>query len=1067
MLICRACGEENPERFRLCGFCGTPLAPPQAAPEVRKTVTIVFSDLTGSTALGESLDSESLRALMTRYFDEMRRVLELHGGTVEKFIGDAVMAVFGLPKVHEDDALRAVRAARDMQHALERLNDDLETGWGVRLANRTGVNTGEVVAGDPAAGQRLVTGDAVNVAARLEQAAAPLDVLIGDLTYRLVRDAVDVEPVAPLELKGKAERVPAFRLVSVRGGEGFQRRDDAPIVGRDTELAALTEAFRSAVADRRCRLCSVLGQAGVGKSRLTREFLALVGTEGARTLRGRCLPYGQGITFWPLVEAVREAAGIREEDDPELARAKVHALAGEGEEDVAERVASAIGLAPTRFPVQELFWGTRKLLEHLAAEGPLVVVFDDVHWAESTFLDLVDHLVETVQDAPLLLLCPARPDLIERRPEWAAADHAVTIALEPLDEEASALIVENLLGDHTIPGGIRDRIVEAADGNPLFVEQMLSMLIDEGVLQREESGWTAGAEAASLAVPPTIQALLAARLEFLSPEERAVIEAASVVGLVFPEPAVEALVTDELRPRVGGCLAELVRKQFARQAEASRTDEKSFRFHHILIRDAAYGGLLKRARATLHERFVAWADSVNADRAVEYEEILAYHLEQAHRYLSELGPPDAHGTALARRAAERLASAGHRAFDRGDMPAAANLLQRAAVLLPTSSDERLQLLPDIGEALAETGQFAEAIEVLEEAERLAAETGNETAGAAAKLAHLDVQSHASDPADWERTATEATAAAIRTFELTGNHGGLAQAWRLLAYVHGTACRYAEAADAARRAEEHARRAGDERQRSRAAVQYAIAAVYGPMPAGEAFVRCQRIVEEAIDDRRSEGLAMSLLARLCAMRGDFEHARSLYRSARATLEDLGRSVVAASTSLDSCGVEMLAGDPAAAERELSRDYAALSEMGETYLLSTVAAELARAVEAQGRLEEAARLTGEAEVLAADDDLTSQALWRSVRARVLAASGDHEHAIALAREAVSILQPTDAAVVQADALVDLAEVLRAGGEAREAESSLWAALELNERKGNVVAAGRVRQALGEPAQAPVTL
>ena len=405
--ICPNCGEENPPRFRLCGFCGTGLAPELPPQEVRKTVTIVFSDLKGSTSLGETLDSESLREVMNRYFDEMRAVLERHGGTIEKFIGDAVMAVFGLPKLHEDDALRAVRAAADMREALARVNDEFERVWGVRLTNRTGVNTGEVVAGDPTTGQRLVTGDAVNVAARLEQAAPANDVLVGDLTYRLVRDAVEVEDVEPLELKGKAERVPAYRLVSVLDrAEGFARRQDAPLVGRERELAELQARYREAVDARACRLVTLLATPGVGKSRLSEEFLRSLAAE-AVVIRGRCLSYGEGITFWPLAEAVRQAASIRGDDPPEDALAKLASLARDG--DVVARLASALGLSTIGYGVEEIFWATRRLFEELGRRRPLVVLFDDIHWASPTFLDLLEHLLDTIEGAPVLVLCPARP----------------------------------------------------------------------------------------------------------------------------------------------------------------------------------------------------------------------------------------------------------------------------------------------------------------------------------------------------------------------------------------------------------------------------------------------------------------------------------------------------------------------------------------------------------------------------------------------------------------------------------------------------------------------------------
>src|SRR5215212_7243934 len=482
MVVCSSCGEENPARFRLCGFCGTPLVAQLPAREVRKIVSIVFCDLKGSTSLGESIDTESLREVISRYFDEMRAVLERHGGTVEKFIGDAVMAVFGLPALHEDDALRAVRASRGMQLALAELNDDLERRYGVRLANRIGVNTGEVVAGDAAAAQRLVTGDAVNVAARLEQAAGEFEVLIGELTYRLVRDHVEVEAVEPLELKGKAERVPAYRLVEVVESAPVTRRR-TPLVGREREVGAIAGELERALADRSCRLATVIGHAGVGKTRLVEEILQLARDRGALVLQGRCLPYGDGITFWPLLEAVRQAAAIDDRDSVADAREKLELLVGVDARDVYERVAAAIGLSDAHFPLQELFWGARKLFELLASKRPLVLVFEDIHWSEDAFLELVEHLLDAVEDAPVLLVCPARPDLLESKPDWGIRDDATRVVLEPLGAAHSEQVIDNLLGDSGIADEVRARVIDAAQGNPLFVEQLVSMLIDDGFLR--------------------------------------------------------------------------------------------------------------------------------------------------------------------------------------------------------------------------------------------------------------------------------------------------------------------------------------------------------------------------------------------------------------------------------------------------------------------------------------------------------------------------------------------------------------------------------------------------------
>ena len=681
--------------------------PPQ---EVRKTVTVVFSDLKGSTTLGERLDSESLREVMTRYFEEMRGALEEHGGRVEKYIGDAVMAVFGMPRTREDDALRAVRAAAEMKRRLAVLNSELETRWGVTLANRTGVNTGEVVAGDPTADQRLVVGDTVNVAARLEQAATENEVLVGEPTYRLVRNSVQVEPVEPLELKGKAERVPAYRLLAVEEVGTVPRRQ-LPLVGREAELATLVAEFDAAVAAGSCRMVTIVAQAGVGKSRLVEEFFDQIGAT-ATTLRGRCLPYGRGITFWPLVEIVREAAGIVDEDAPDVARGKIASLGGDAA--VIERVAAAVGLDDGDFPVPELFWGVRKLLETIASEQPLALRFDDIHWAEATLLDLIAHLRTTIDGAPLLLLCATRPDLLERR-DWREVSDA-TVELAPLGDEEASRVIEHVLGTVAVPDAVRGRIVEAAEGNPLFVEQLVSMLVDEQLLVLDENGWRATSDLSEgLALPGSIEALLTERLELLGDDQRAVIEPASVIGLNFMRPALNELVVDAVRPEVNSHLTTLTQKQLIRPDRPTSADD--FRFEHILIRDAAYNRVLKRTRANLHERFANWAEQVNRDRQreTEYEEILGYHLEQAYRYLFQLGPIDDHARTIGERAATKLAATGRRAFERGDMAAAANLLERATALLEPLDPRRLALFPELGEALLQVGDFAHAESLLQDA----------------------------------------------------------------------------------------------------------------------------------------------------------------------------------------------------------------------------------------------------------------------------------------------------------------------------------------------------------------
>jgi predicted ATPase/class 3 adenylate cyclase len=1057
MQVCPNCGEENPARFRLCGFCGTALAvelPPQ---ERRKTVTIFFSDLKGSTNLGEALDSESLREVMTRYFDEMRAILEHHGGRVEKYIGDAIMAVFGLPVVHEDDALRAVRAALATKVALENLNDELEERWGVRLVNRTGVNTGEVVAGDPTEGQRLVIGDAVNTAARLEQAAPALDILIGEPTYRLVRHAVEVDPVEPLPLKGKSEPVPAYRLLAVNDAEGVARSHEQPLVGREEELARLKAALDVTVASGECSLVTVTAPAGGGKSRLIAEFAQAIESD-ARVVRGRCLPYGRGITFWPLIEIVREAAEIRDDDAPADAQAKVSALVGPGGEDVTERIASAVGISPAQFALEELFWAVRKLFERLAAPRPLVVVFEDVHWAETTLLELVEQLTVSLA-GPVLLVCASRPELVDEHPSFA--DEGELIELRPLSADESEQVIANLFGGGGVPEQARARIVEAAEGNPLFVEQLLAMLVDDRLLRRVGGQWVSEGDLSELAIPPTINALLSARLDLLTLEERGVIEPASVIGLVFQHDALDALVEAPIRSGLAAHLSSLAHKRMI-VPEPAAEDEPRYRFHHILIRDAAYTGLLKRARARLHERFADWGERVNRerDREAEYAEILGYHLEQAHEYLAGLGPLDEHGRTLGFRAAGHLESAGRRAFARADMAAAANLLRRAAQLRPEGDRARIELLPDLGEALMEIGEFAWAQVFLDEAVEGATALGDARLEANAKLTRLLVRHHTAEDLEAFRQEVEQEALrAIPILEREGAHAELAKAWRFLGFVHGSVLRYGDAADAVQRAVEHARLAGDRRQEARNASAYTIAALHGPTPVPEAIARCEMLLAQGLANRQAEAFVLRALAQLRAMQGDFDEARGLYDRARQLLDELGFAVLGAAMSIYSGAVEILATNPVHAESELRNAYEALSTMGEKYYLPPVTALLAKAVYEQGRDADAAELARKADELAAADDIEAQALWRGVRARVLAAQGSHGEAEALAREAVELLRSTDAPVKQADALMDLAEVLVKSGQFRAAQAVVEESGRLYEVKQSTVSEQRAQTLLAD--------
>ena len=1062
MRICPGCGEQNPVGMRLCTLCGASLTA-TVARESRRTVTIVFAMPKVHATSGEAPGAEVMRAVMSRYFEGMRGALERHGGTVEKFIGDAVMAVFGLPVRHEDDAVRAIRAAADMQASLEALNPGFRSEFGLELSNHIGVNSGEVIAGDASTAQRLVTGDAVNTAARLEQAAGSGEIVLGDLTYRLARDQIEVEFMAPLALKGKAEPVPAYRFLRSVVQKASEPGQGTPFVGREVEMGRLATTLDDAIDGRRARLATVVGDAGVGKSRLIREF-ATAASERARLVRGRCLPYGDGITFWPLAEVVREAAGISGEDSPRTATRRIDRLleraGAEDREAVVERVAAAINLSAAQFPVAELMWGGRRLLETLAADRPLVMLVDDLHWAEATFLDFLDHLLETVEGASLLVLGSSRHEIFERHNDWATGHEADLVTLAPLSDADAGRIVEELLG--SLESSVRSRIAEVAEGNPLYVEQIVSMLVETGAIERGPDGWIAREGSDRLQIPPTVQALVASRLDALRSEERAVVDPASVIGLTFALDAVSELVDEGVREGIVPDLDVLASKQLVRRLPE---DEVLYRFGHQIIRDTAYGSLLKRIRATLHERFVTWAERINRERGreLEFEEILGYHLEQAYRYRVDLGVIDAEARAVAERAATKLSSAGRRAFARGDAPAAVSLLRRSVDLLDPMDPRRLELVPDLGEALLTMSLFGEATTELDAALSAAQSAGDARAEARLTIARMLTDLFSGEASERRDTLEMANLLLANLNEL-GDEGGVARAWRYLLFVHGNAGRYDEMAEAAQQLMEHADRAGEDRLVRRGAAVYTTAAVLGSTPVDEAIRACEGITERVHGDRRSEAIVFGALAQLRAMTGDFDEARRLYRQEQEYLEALGPSRELASTSLDSARVELLAGDLTAAAEELRRDNIELEALGERYFRSTVAGLLAKVLLLVRDTAEADRFCSLAEELADVDDVDSQVLWRLSRSRLLAVD-DPAAARALADEAVTLAEGTAGLILRADAMRSRAELLFELGDRTDAETSLVEAVSLYERKGDVVSAAAARELLGEGVAADV--
>ena len=1055
---CPQCQTENQPEARFCLACGSSLpSPASTGREVRKTVTVLFCDVTGSTSLGDERDPESVRRVMARYFEQARAAVERHGGTVEKFIGDAVMAVFGVPTLHEDDALRAVRAAAELRERLSDLNVELERDWGIRLETRTGVNTGEVVTGSA---ETLVTGDAVNVAARLEQVAAPGEVLLGATTYTLVRDAVSVESVEPVKLKGKREPVPAYRLLQVRpGAVGRERRMDSPMVGRERQLALLLRAFDNATTDRACHLVTILGSAGVGKSRLVQEFLSSMPQE-TRVLRGRCLPYGDGITFWPLAEAVREAAGIGEQDDPAQAAETIASLL-EGEQEaelIAERVASLTGLvAATPGGEEEGFWAVRKLFERLASDRPLVAVFDDIHWAEPTFLDLIEHVADWSREAPVLLVCLARPELLDVRPTWGGGKlNATSLSLELLSTEESEQLVANLLGQAELVDEARVRITEAAEGNPLFVEEMLGILIDDGLLVRRNNHWSATTDLSSVSVPPNIQALLSARLDRLDDEERSVIERASIEGKVFHLGGVSTLLPDDRRANLSRDLSMLVRRELIRPARTAFAGEEAFRFRHILLRDAAYEAIPKTIRADQHERFATWLEHKAGERLAEYEEIVAYHLEQAYHYSAELGPVGERDEKIARRAAALLADAARRASARGDVRAEAHLLERATVLLPGEDTARLELLLELGIVVGMLGDYARAAAILTEVAEAAASGRNSHVEHCALL-ELTMQRTFTDPTTPYQEVREVNERAIAVFEESGDVVGLARAWRHRGLLHQWICEWDAEREAMERALGYAESAQDERGARQIRTGLVNALVYGPMPVPQALDRLEGLLGDVRGRLYSTSYVLEGISLLRAMRGDFAAARRLMREATSLLTELGLPSRVAGAALFSAPVELLAGAPDEAEAMLRTACDVLRAHGEIGVFVTLAGYRAEALYRLGRYDEAEDATRDGEESATLDDAMAQAQWRTVRAKLAARRGDTESAVRLSNEAIECLAASDFLDLRGDLLLDRAEVLRVAGRVEEARASGIAALRLYEQKGNSVSAERARAEL----------
>ena len=1052
--VCGECGSPTTQDAKFCASCGARLVS-ESTDEVRKTVTALFCDLVGSTSLGERTDPENLRALLERYYAVMRAAVEGHGGKVEKFIGDAVVAFFGVPTTREDDALRAVRAAFDMHRALAELNPELSERWGIELAARIGVNTGEVLVSGPA---DHTVGDAVNMAARLEQAAGAGDVLVGEATWRLVRQWAEAERVPPLELKGKSQSVPAWRVRSV---VGVTEEPSTPatlrarLVGRDRELAMLRQCFERAEADHSCQLFTLLGAAGVGKSRLTDEFLAML-APSVRVIRSRCLSYGDGTSLWPLLEMLRASVGLTGTEDDYEGRARLAEAYGDATDaaQVTWLLSPLAGLGGAPATIEEVQWAVRRFLEAMARSGPVIWVVEDLQWAEPAFLAIVEDVVDWTRDAALVVLCLARLEFLDDHPTWGGGKLNVTnMLLRPMSTRESAQLVDELLGGAGLPAEALDRVVSGAGGTPLFVEQLLAMLVDDGLLHHDANGWHLAGDLGTVTVPPTIGALLAARLERLSSGERQVLDAGSVVGQLFYSGAVAELTA--LDPSaVSGHLRSLMRKEMIRAARTALAGEDGFEFTHILVRDSAYGALPKLRRADLHERFARWLDKRADSFAGEADEFVGHHLAEAVVLRRSMGAADDNGVARAEEAATRLATVAWRLMAT-DLLSASALYGRATDLVPGTL-LGLDLRCRHGVALYRAQEMGASRAVLDDVLHEAEQCGDRSLSLRARLAWLEAAGHT----EGDLTTAEisvAVADALKYFESTGDDEGLALAYSARHTVLNLEARWEPMVEVTEKVMYHAARCGDHHLVEEArAFRYA-AMFYGPCPSDVALDLIR--LEAPSDDaggvaygtrRMFEGLFL-------ANRDRPAEARAALGDARSVFEEMHSSMHFLHLAFASACAETVLGDDQAAARHLTSMFDELVRADERSYLSTVAPMLGVIRLRQGDIEAARDLAGMGRSLALPEDVASQALWRILLAKIAAREGDHDQAVLLADEAVEWVERSDQLSWIADVHVGRAEVQASVGRPEDARFSLQRALELCDAKGDIPGSRRARSQL----------
>jgi class 3 adenylate cyclase/tetratricopeptide (TPR) repeat protein len=1077
-MLCSSCHAPLPPGARFCPGCGAacPLAGGQVL-DTRKVVTVVFCDLVDSTALSGRLDPEILRSVVLRYFDLMRQRLEAYGGTVEKFIGDAIMAVFGVPVMHEDDARRAAAASLDMLRSLSDLNEELAATLDVRLQVRIGVNTGEVVAtADAATRQRLVSGEVVNVAARLEQHAGPGQVLVGPETRRAAGGTLLAEPTQPLALKGVAAPVIAYRLFDIRPDDPeLVRRFDVPFVGREPELAALHRAARRAGDTGRCQLLAVLGEAGIGKTRLVREWLNGPGRQQAHTGAGRCHSFRDHGSLAPLADALRQLL-----DGPQP-----RAAIGSDPQAAAALAMLADGLLATGTPTPSLgeaCAATACVLRCLARSRPAVLVLDDCHWADPTLLEAVDRLAEALPGSPVLLVCIARPAVLERWPGWDGDGSGPDQLLVPPLPAPQCRQLAGALSEVSAHATGTAQLLERAGGNPFLLEQLIAARTEGGPGDQ---------------LPLTVQGLLAARMDALPGAERAALERAAVVGRDFDLDALASLAgvggsgfgpaapaagagpggagpggvgpggagaaaagTGGAGPGGGAdpeaaarrsAVALLARRRLVEPAPGRPAG--CYRFSNALVQEVAYQGIPKLLRSQLHEALAGALEGRGAPDAV-----VGGHLERACRHRTGLGLRDGHTAGLRTRASTRLTAAGTAALSRGDLSWAADLLAQATELGEPQGPTWTAAAHRFGEALVLLGRSGDGADLLRQVLAAAQQAGDGRTAAHARL-NLAVLAPGAGLADLARVAREC----LPVFGAAADDLGLARAYLRIAQEQQFLGRHGEAGRLLETSFGHAVRADAEPERAMALGAIGISLWVGPDPAEQAIDRCAALLAEHGTDRRVVRLVLNCpLAVLLALRGRADQARARMRAAGQAARELDYAEAAVFLPIFTAQVESLAGRTDRAEALLRQALRAGDPAGEG-LLTGAWLDLARVLLRAGDAAQAGSVAsrsgaGSAPSEAADRD--------GILARVAAAQGRAGRAVGLARRAVALAHRTDSPVLQATAALDLAETYRLVGDPARAAGAARLARRRFAGKGHLVGAGWAADFLAGPAAAVST-